>query len=134
MLASRESGVLGFKMWPLGGQLKINSLPEMEDRKMCFCSNLIRMSLCDAFLEKPRTPLRTSSDVPFSEEQVHRAILSVWWGSLLRSASRSSVPSAATALSREKQRQYHSEGVISAWQVVDVSIYTSLQTALILGL
>lgn len=54
MLASRESGVLGFKMWPLGTQLKINSLPEMEDRKVCFCSNLIKMSLCDAFLKKPR--------------------------------------------------------------------------------
>lgn len=26
----------------------------MEDWKMCFCSNLIKMSLCDAFLEKPR--------------------------------------------------------------------------------
>lgn len=42
--------------------------------------------------------------------------------------------SAATALSREKQRQYHSEGVMSAWQVFNVSIYTSLQTVLILGM
>ena len=26
----------------------------MEDQKMCFCSNLIKMSPCDTFLEKPR--------------------------------------------------------------------------------
>lgn len=55
MLVSRGKGVLGFKAWPSVTQLKINSLLEIKERKMYFCYDQIKMSLCEAFLEKPRT-------------------------------------------------------------------------------
>lgn len=44
---------LGFKTWPLASRLKINSLLEREEKKMCFCYDLIKM-LPDTIPEKLR--------------------------------------------------------------------------------
>lgn len=112
----------------------------MEDWKMCFCSNLIKMSLCDAFLEKPRIDSTEDSfRCPFSVEQVHRVILSGW------------APPGVAGQSTEDGRQEHcgqhccciKQGeTVSAPQWgrdtclarSNSSIYSSLQTTLILGM
>lgn len=76
---------------------------------MCFCSNLIEMSLCDAFLEKPR--MDTTEDVfrcpllygtgPWGNP-IGVSTAQFGRGSLLRTAGRSTAAStAAVALSRE---------------------------------